>query len=103
MAKHPWCRRSGSQGSAPLGTDKKRSTVKGQARDAAMSGELTPAGQATAPVGSGLNTDHGRAMTPQTSEKTRTGVKAQANAPKSSGSTQPAGEAPQPAGEATKK
>ena len=88
----------GAQGSAPSTmSDKSRSSVKMQTKDANKTGGLAPAGQAPQPVGqTSGNQDADKSMMSNSSTKSRSAVKADTKADAKAGALQPAGQAPQP-------
>ena len=88
----------GAQGSAPSTmSDKSRSTVKMQTKDANKMGGLAPAGQTPQPVGqTSSNQDADKSMMSKSSTKSRSAVKAETKADAKAGALQPAGQATQP-------
>lgn len=95
----------GSQGSSPSrSSDKSRAAVKADTKADVKSGNMVPAGQATAPAGmTTTNQDADKSMAPKTSNKSRADVKAETKGERAAGTLQPAGEAPQPSAMAPKK
>ena len=72
-----------------------RAQVKAETRSAERSRQLSPAGEAANPAGSG-NPEGDKTMTRRGSAKSRAAVKAETRAAERAGALQPAGEAPRP-------